>query len=194
MQLNGQVSTVVPPEKMCDKSMKGEDRLRLEFLAWDHKNGELVTGGGTSVAQPVHNWYTTVWRVKPNGDFRRVLFATKVGKSPAKLKLDGMYALAVDKQGRIVISSRLMLFKSRGYALLQLLRVDETRNTVVPLTGTKFPPGSQPEREPRDGLVELAYFDRMRDLCYAPDGTLFVLDEHLIRRIDTKGGVSTWVF
>lgn len=190
----GHVSTVVPPEKICGKDIKGEDRLRLEFMAWDEGRGELVTGGGLSVALPVHNWYTTLWRVRPDGAYRRVLYATKVGKSPAKLKLDHLYALAVDKQSRIHITSRLMLFEQRGYDLLQLLRVDEAKATVVPLTGTKLRPGTIPQREPRDGAVTHAVFEKMRGLCFAPDGTTYVLDDHFVRRVDRNGQTGTWVY
>jgi hypothetical protein len=31
-------------------------------------------------------------------------------------------------------------------------------------------------------------------MCLGPDGTLFMLDEHLVRKLDLRGQVSTWAF
>jgi hypothetical protein len=45
-----------------------------------------------------------------------------------------------------------------------------------------------------DGPSPLAYFQYSRDLCFAPDGTAYVNDEMLIRRIDPTGQVTTWAF
>lgn len=151
---------------------------------------EWRTGGSLThtVAVPVHNLYTTVWRIKPTGEFRRVLYGTKVGKSPAKHFLDGVSALAVDPQGRIHIASRIM--KREGNRVLAVLRVDEAGATVVPVTGVNGGAGDQP----RDGAAARAMFRYIKDMSFAPDGTLYLLDEHLIRKLDRTGQVSTWAF
>jgi hypothetical protein len=190
----GEVTTVIRPEVLCNESVSPEDRPLLQFLAWDPANGEPVAGGARTVARPVHNVYTMVFRIKPSGEFRRVLYATKVGRSPAKVGVDGIRAMAVDPKGRIHVVSLLMLFERRGWDALQLLRVDEAGNTVVPVTGTKIKNGTWLADHPCDGPAELAWFEGTRDLCFAPDGTDYVNDDVLIRTIDLKGQVTTWGF
>jgi hypothetical protein len=120
-----------------------------------------------------------------------VLYGTKVGTSPAKHLIDGISALAVDPQGRIHIASRIM--KREGGSVLAVLRVDETGATVVPVTGAAVP-NSEAEDQPRDGAASRAQFRWIADMSFAPDGTLFVRDEHLIRKLDRAGQVSTWAF
>ena len=140
---------------------------------------------------PVHNLYSTVWRVKPSGEFRRVLYATKVGKSPAKHLLDGISALAVDPQGRIHIGDRIMT--REGSSALGVLRVDEAGATVVPVTGAAVPYNEAGD-QPQDGPAARARFRWIADMSFAPDGTLFIRDEHLIRKLDRAGQVTTWAF
>lgn len=187
---DGQVTTVIPPDKACVTTGLPEDRLGLEDLAWDTAHGELVAFRSFAVAQPVHNWYTTVWRIRPNGEFRRVLFAKKGGVSPAKVQLDGFTALAVDPQGRIHLGTRIMTNSS----VLLVVRVDEALATVVPVTGGSFRAGDSVEFKPRDGAAGRAYFDHLDDMCFTPDGNLFLLDEHLVRKLNRSGQVTTWAF
>jgi hypothetical protein len=188
---DGQVTTVLSPDTVCAPSIAKEDRPGLRYLTWDAAHGELVGARDFAVALPVHNWYTTVWRIRPDGTFKRVLFGTKVGKSPAKHHIDGIQSsLAVDREGRIHFGSRLMTNSS----VLLVLRVDEAGATVVPVTGSAIKRGDSPEFKPRDGAAQSALFDHLDGMCFAPDGTMYLLDEHLIRKLDTKGRVSTWAF
>jgi hypothetical protein len=192
---DGQVTTVLGPDVVCNETTRPEDRPLISNLEWDGAHGELVTAGAFTVARPVHDLYTLVWRIKPDGTYRRVLFGKKVTRvSPAKAHLDGVRAMAVDGKGRIHIISDLMLFEQRGWDALQLLRVDEANATVVPVTGTKIPKGTWLAEHPMDGPAALAYFQYSRDLCFAPDGTAYVNDDLLIRRIDVAGQVTTWAF
>lgn len=188
---DGRVATVIPSEPVCGETNPMEDRPGLDFLAWDSVHDELVTAWSRPVARPVHNLYSTVWRIKPSGEFRRVLYGTKVGKSPAKHLIDGISALAVDPQGRIHIASSIM--KREGGSVLAVLRVDEAGATVVPVTGAAVP-SSEAENEPRDGAAGRAQFRWIVDMSFAPDGTLFLRDEHLIRKLDRSGQVTTWAF
>jgi hypothetical protein len=188
---DGQVSTLISPEQACGKATPQEDRPALDLLAWDQVHGELVTAWSRPVALPVHNLYTTVWRIKPSGDYRRVLYGTKVGKSPAKHLIDGVSAMAVDPQGQIHIASRIM--KREGGSVLAVLRVDEAGATVVPVTGAAVT-ASEAEDQPRDGSAARAQFRWIADLSFAPDGTLYIRDEHLIRKLDRSGQVVTWAF
>jgi len=188
---DGKVTTVITPEQACGEAIPKEDRPGLEFIAWDAVHGELVTTASMSVARPVHNLFMTVWRIKPTGEFKRVLWASKVGTSPAKHQLDGITAVAVDPQGRIHIASRIM--KRDGGSVLAVLRVNETGATVVPVTGATVPYADASD-DPRDGAAARATFHYIRDMSFAPDGTLYLLDEHLVRKLDRAGQVSTWVF
>jgi hypothetical protein len=191
----GEVSTVLGPEVLCNDATPREDRPLLDHLAWDAAHGELVAAGSHTVARPVHDLYTLIWRIRPTGEARRVLFGKKVTRvSPAKQHLDGVSAMAVDAKGRIFFISRLMLFERRGWDELQLLRVDEAGATVVPVSGTKVPNGMWMADYPLDGPVERAVFQFSHDMCISPDGTTFVSDDIFIRRIDTKGQVTTWLF
>ena len=188
---DGRVTTVTSVEQSCGKDIVRENQLGIDYLAWDSVHDELVTAWSRPVATPVHNLYTTVWRVKPSGEFRRVLYGTKVGKSPAKHLIDGISALAVDPQGRIHIASRIM--KREGGSVLAVLRVDETGATVVPVTGASVP-YSEAEDQPRDGPAGRAQFRWIADMSFSTDGTLFLRDEHLIRKLDRSGQVTTWAF
>lgn len=190
----GAVTTVIGGDVLCNDAVPREDRPMLHHLAWDPVNGELVAGGAAPVARPVHDLYTTVFRIKPSGEFRRVFFAVKAGRRPGKVGVDGIRAMAVDPKGRIHLVSLLMLFERRGWDALQLLRVDEAGNAVVPLTGTKIRNGTWMADQPYDGPAELAWFEGTKDMCVAPDGTVFVSDDLLIRKIDPKGQVTTWAF
>jgi len=190
----GEVTTVLTPDVVCNESVPREDRPMLQHLAWDATTGELVAGGANPVAKPVHDLYTTVFRIKPSGEFRRVFFAVKAGRRPGKVGVDGIRAMAVDAKGRIHLVSLLMLFERRGWDALQLLRVDEAANAVVPITGTKIRNGTWLADHPYDGDAALAWFEGTRDMCFAPDGTAFVSDDLLIRKVDVKGQVTTWGF
>lgn len=191
----GEVSTVLGPDVLCNDSVPREDRPLLDIMQWDTANGGLVTGGSRPVALPVHDLYTFVWRIAPDGTYRRVLFGKKATRvSPSKHHLDGVSAMAVDAKGRIFIISRLMLFERRGWDELQLLRVDEAGATVVEVSGAKIPRGTWIPSYPLDGPVEQAVFNNSHDMCFSPDGTLFVSDDIFVRRLDTKGQVTTWLF
>jgi hypothetical protein len=188
---DGNVTTVISAEQACGDAIPKENRPGLEFIAWDAVHGELVGVASSTVARPVHNLYTTVWRIKPTGEFKRVLWGSKVGTSAAKHLLDGISAVAVDPQGRIHIASRIM--KRDGGSVLAVMRVDEAGATVVPVTGATVPYGDASD-DPRDGAAARATFHSIRDMSFAPDGTLYLLDEHLVRKLDRAGQVRTWAF
>jgi hypothetical protein len=187
---DGQVTTVISPEQACSKTAAPEDRVGLDKIAWDSANNELVTSATFMVAEPVHNLYNTVWRIRPTGEFRRVLYSTKVSRSPAKHNLDGIGALAVSPDGRIHIGSKIM-----NAGVLAVLRVDEAGATVVSVTGgAHIRTRSGAGDSPRDGPAEQATFQWLRGLAFAPDGTLYIRDEHLVRKLDLSGQVTTWAF
>ena len=192
---DGTVTTVLGKDALCDDTKPAEDQPLLHELAWDAVNRELVVAGSRTVAKPVHDLYTLVFRIAPDGTTKRVLFGKKATRiSPSKHHLDGVRAMTVDVKGRILLVSQLMIFEQRGFDVLQLMRVDEPNATVVMLSGTKIPKGTWLPEHPYDGPLDVAYFEGTRDLCAMPDGTLYVNDDMLIRRIDPKGVVTTWAF
>jgi len=72
-------------------------------------------------------------------------------------------------------------------SVLVVWRVDEALATVAPVTGGNFRAGDSIEFKPRDGPAGRAYFNHLEVMCFAPDGTLFLLDEHLVRKLDRGG-------
>ena len=191
---DGSVSTVLRREQVCTGAPP--DRILLAELAWDAGRNELVSGGDLLT----HNQlYTSVWRIRPDGQARRVLLAHKVGgKSPAGVQLDGLTALAVDAQGRIHIASRVMptdnQSRTRGSGEIGVMRVDEAQGSVLAVTGAKLPVWGHGQTLAFDGPAERATFKKMQGMCFASEGTLYVLDELTVRRIDRQGQVSTWVY
>jgi len=181
---DGGTRTVLGPDQLCAAAVPPTERVTLGHMAWDRGRGELVTGG--DVLTP-NQLYTTVWRVRPDGGRQRVLLGHKLGQSPAGAQLDGISALALDAQGRIVIASRRMANDQ-----LALLRVDEGRRVVVPLTGMAVKAGSSMAGTLIDGPAAQARFTAIKDLCVAPDGVAYVLDDLLVRRLDATGQVTTW--
>jgi hypothetical protein len=183
---DGSVSTVLAPQRVCAPGTLPADRVTLAHLAWDATRGELVTGGDILT----HNQLTTtVWRIRADGTVRRVLLGHKLGASPAGAQLDGVQALAVDPQGRIHIASRRM-----EQDVPALLRVDEARGSVQQWTGMRVQPGSLMGGEVLDGPADRARFVKINGLCFAPDGTAYLQDDGVVRRIERSGTVSTWAF
>lgn len=72
--------------------------------------------------------------------------------------------------------------------------MNEALATVVQVTGGGFRDIDSTEFKPRDGPAARAYFKHLEGMCFAPDGRLFLLDEHLVRKLDRGGQVSTWAF
>ena len=96
-----------------------------------------------------------------------MFYAWKLGRNnPAKVGVDGIRAFGLDPQGRIHIVSLLMLFERRGWDALQLLRVDEAANAVVPITGTKIRNGTFLREHPKDGPAALAWFEGTRSTTW----------------------------
>ena len=187
-------AAVLRREQACIGAPPG--RITLAEPAWDAGRNELVSGGDVLTQNHV---YTSVWRIRLDGQARRVLLAHTVGsKSPAGVQLDGLSALAVDAQGRIHIASRVMPTdhqnRARGSGEIGVMRVDEAQGSVLAVTGAKLPAWGHDQTLALDGPAERATFKKMQGMCFAPEGTLYVLDEFTVRRIDRQGPVSTWVY
>lgn len=189
----GKVTTVIGRDRStCNTTLPVDQRITLGSIAWDHVNGEIVAGGSTITGRP-HDLHTMVWRIKPDGEARRVYYTVKAGRSPIGQNVDHVYAIAVDAKGQITVASR----QVGGRARRQMMRVDEAKARLIPLTGQALTaddmrPGH--EEAPYDGPAAKANFREAKRMCYAPDGSLYVLDEHLVRRLTPTGLVRTWAY
>jgi hypothetical protein len=45
-----------------------------------------------------------------------------------------------------------------------------------------------------DGPADRARFVKINGLCFVPDGTAYLQDDGVVRRIERSGTVSTWAF
>ncbi|MGQ2990786.1 MAG: hypothetical protein ACT6RD_06030 [Brevundimonas sp.] len=191
---DGQVSTVLGRDRTACEGVNSDDVVSVRAIVWDAANAEIVAAGITGVASGAHDFQTMIWRIRPDGSMRRVYQAYKRGSGSASGQtMDGVQAVAVEPSGAIVIASRDM----DAYARRQLLRLDERTGRLTALTGRSYSrdvarPGL--EEDPYDGPAARANFRDVRALCRGPDGTLFALDEHLVRRLNTDGTVRTWVY
>lgn len=192
----GAVSTVIGADRTtCDTTTPPQDRIALGSMAWDPKHGELVTAGSVITEEPTSDMRITIWRIQPDGQARRVYSTLKVGRSPIGQNTDRIWAVAVDAQGRIHVGSRFM--GAEVEASRQIMRLDETSGRLVAVTGNAYGSGDyRPGNDdsPVDGVAAHANFRETKAMCFGPDRTLFVLDEHVLRRLDTDGSVRTWAY
>lgn len=184
---DGTVSTLMGPDRLCNTAQTpAEDQIVPDNMLWDAQRGELVVGGHFIRPKP-HDLYHTVWRIRPDGQARRVLYARKSGGTA--LALDGIYSMALDAQGRLYLGV------GRPGRDRSIARVDDS-GKVAFLTGTTysaFAPGN--EDYPVDGSASGSNFRSNEDMCFARDGKLYVIDYHLLRRYDPAAGtVRTWAY
>ena len=104
-----------------------EDQPALDLLAWDSVHDELVTAWSRPVATPVHNLYSTVWRVKPIGRIQAGAVRHEVGKSPAKHLIDGISAFAVASAASISWSRSMTREGASGLAVLRAANGRDSR-------------------------------------------------------------------
>jgi hypothetical protein len=156
------------------------------FLAWDTVHDELVMSGGTLwLKAPKANYYSTIYRVTPDGTPRQVFLGVKVGASAPRV--DGTNGLAIDSKGNIYFGAG-VADPGNGY---QVMRLDETKRTPVLVAGAPRP--SDPDRG--DGPARRAIFGTFRSMCFSPDDTLYISDStNLIRKLTPSGRVTTWAF
>lgn len=181
---DGSATEVLGKAKLCPAG-EPQDYVRGEFLAWDSVHDELVMSG-TQLWQkaPKSNVYSMIHRVKPDGTVRRVFLGVKLGnKAP---RVDGISGLALDEKGRIYVGGGITA--GSGY---QVLRIEEPQGKPTVVAGVPRPT----DVTHGDGPARQAYFGTFRSMCFSPDGTLYLNDaNHVIRKLTTKGQVTTWAF
>lgn len=182
---DGTVTKVLGHTQMCPAG-EPERWIRGAFLAWDAVHDELVMSGGLLWQKsPKANYYSMIYRVKPDGTPRRVFLGVKVGRSAPRV--DGTGGLAIDSKGNIYFGGG-VADPGNGY---QVLRLDEATGIPVVVAGAPTPG----DINHGDGSARQAYFGTFRSMCIAPDGTLYVNDaKHIIRKLTTAGQVTTWAF
>jgi hypothetical protein len=185
MAPDGAVTTVLTPQQMCPAG-EPERWIRGGFLAWDTVHDELVLSGGTLwLKAPKANYYSTIYRVTPDGTPRQVFLGVKVGASAPRV--DGTNGLAIDSKGTIYFGAG-VVGAGNGY---QVMRLDEAKRTPVLVAGAPRP--SDPDRG--DGPARQAIFSTFRSMCFSPDDTLYISDStNLIRKLTPAGRVTTWAF
>ena len=182
---DGTTHTVLDKATVCPTDDPANYVL-MNYLAWDNVKDELVTSGAMFWGGPKTNVYSSIWRVSPSGKARRAYLALKVGKDPLAKRVDGISGLAIDSKGRIHFGAGIA--EGSGG---QIRRLDEKTGASVVVTGSSRPT----DVSYADGPVKQAYFGTVRDLCFAPNDTLFVNDASLvIRKLTTSGQVTTWAF
>lgn len=194
---DGQTRTVLGPGRLCPAQPSMEEMIVPQHMAWDAANGEMVVAGSRIQSRPSHDMYTSIWRVRPDGDARRVLRTVKAGRSPIDQNLDDIQSLALDGLGRIHVGTRFIGDAHVRSATRQVMRLDEASGRLVPVTGAAYRGNARPGREDYslDGRVANSNFWKVDDQCFGPDGTLFVMDgQYVIRRIDNDGMVRTWAY
>ena len=186
MDPGGSVTKVLGDAQMCPAG-EPENWIRGQFLAWDTVHDELVMSGGLLWQKsPKANYYSMIYRVKPDGTPRRVFLGVKLGRSAPRV--DGTGGLALDSKGAIYFGAG-VADPGNGY---QVMRLDEANGTPVVVAGAATPT----DINHGDGPARLAYFGRFfRSMCFATDGTLYINDgTHLIRKLTAAGQVTTWAF
>ena len=181
----GQVSTVIGPDRVCPK----DDPLSFmsfENLAWDPIHSELVAAGTYLEDAPGgRDYISTVWRISPEGAARRVFLGRAL--HPGRVAHSGtLSSMTVDGHGDILIA----LTKDAGESSTQILRID-ANNTVSVVSGA-------PRREGNvlhaDGPAREAVINNPGRMCIDGQGTLFLQEKNLIRRMAPDGRVTTWVY
>jgi hypothetical protein len=196
---NGTKSIIVAKENgWSNTTMAPQDRITLGFITWDKVHGELVTGGSFITSKP-HDLHSSVWRIRPDGVSRRVYYNVKNGQSAVGQAADAIWSLSVNPQGDIVLATRIMKNRARR----QIIRLNEKTGKIDILTGQSFTKNSSAdftdyrpghEEAPYDGKAAHANFREAINICYTTDGTLFILDQHQVRRLDKDGIVRTWAY
>jgi hypothetical protein len=182
---DGTIHTVLDKETVCPVG-EPDNYIPMEHMVWDASKDELVTAGDTlSQRPPKANLYSTVWRIQPDGQARRVYIGLKLGES--RDLVDGIGGLALDGKGRIHFGTGI----AASGGGMQIRRLDEATGTTVIVAGTPRPT----DVNHADGPARQACFGTIRNLWFAPEGVLYIHDStQVIRKMTPEGKVTTWAF
>ncbi|MCP9442303.1 MAG: hypothetical protein NNA20_06890 [Nitrospira sp.] len=103
---DGVVTTLLSHRQVCQAG-DPEHFVRADYMVWDRTRNEMVMGGALLWQKsPKTDLYSTIWRVRPDGTFRRVYLAGKVRSDLPRL--DGISGLALDPGGRVVFGTNIL--------------------------------------------------------------------------------------
>ncbi|MDH5265542.1 MAG: hypothetical protein OEX21_12415, partial [Betaproteobacteria bacterium] len=130
---DGGVTRVLDEPQVCPRD-DPERHVRGDFMVWDAAQGEMVMGGSLLWQRaPKSDLYSSVWRVRPDGTFRRIYLAGKVRKGlPA---IDGIGGLALDTSGHVVFGAGI----ARSGGGFQIVRLDEAKGRTDVVAGAPRP-------------------------------------------------------
>lgn len=188
---DGTVTTVIGADRTtCGANPDPGQRIPVSALAWDDTKGELVAAGSVIVGRPAHDMHVSIWRIRPDGAARRVYYTVKAGRSPIGQNMDHIWSTTVDPKGQIHVIS---IPIPSGNIRRRVLRLNEATGRLVPVTGASQAGYAGGFETPADGPAATANIRQAEAMCFAPNGTLFFTDYHLLRRVD-GAAVRTWAY
>jgi hypothetical protein len=179
----GQVTTVLAPDRVFPQGDAFNVKI-FEKLAWDPVHSELVAAG-MHLADKPRDYISTVWRIKPTGETRRVFLSRALGPGGAAHS-GTVSAMTVDTHGDILIA----VTKEANFSSTQILRIDAD-GAVSVLSGAARR-GTNVLHT--DGPASEAVINHPGRMCMDGQGTLFLQEKNLIRKMAPDGRVTTWVY
>ncbi|HYL87528.1 MAG TPA: hypothetical protein VEU32_02045 [Burkholderiales bacterium] len=179
----GHVTTVLTPDRVFPEGDAFNVKI-FDDLAWDPVHSELVAAGMHLATTP-RDYISTVWRIKPDGETRRVFLSRALGPGGAA-RSGTVSAMTVDAHGDILIA----VTKNANGSATQILRIDANGAVSVvsgaPRRGTNVLHA--------DGPASEAVINHPGRMCMDGQGTLYLQEKNLIRRMAPDGRVTTWVY
>jgi len=179
----GHVTTVLTPDRVFPEGDAFNVKI-FQDLAWDPVHSELVAAG-MHLANTPRDYISTVWRIKPDGETRRVFLSRALGPGGAAHS-GTVSAMTVDAHGDILVA----VTKNGNFSATQILRIDSNGGLSVvsgaPRRGTNV--------LHTDGPASEAVINNPGRMCTDSKGTLFLQEKNLIRKMAPDGRVTTWVY
>ena len=185
----GRVTTVLTPERVYP-DRDPLNFILLQHLAWDPVRSELVSAGMQLWRGPPtgDDYISSVWRISPEGATRRV-FLSRALRPGGAARSGVISAMTVDARGDILITLTADKHPS-DHPSTQILRIDANDHVSVvsgaPARGINVLHADGPARE--------AVINSPAQMCMDGQGTLFLKEKNLIRRMAPDGRVTTWVY
>lgn len=182
----GRVTTVLTP----DRVFPDRDPLNfivLEHLAWDPVRSELVAAGMHLWRGPPtgDDYISSVWRITPDGATRRV-FLSRALRPGGAARAGVISSMTVDGRGDILIA----LTTEASSASTQILRID-AKDSVSVVSGA---PRRGTNVLHADGPAHEAVINHPGRMCMDGQGTVFLEEKNVIRKMAPDGRVTTWVY
>ena len=185
----GRVTTVLTPDRVYPDG-DPLNFILLQQLAWDPVRSELVSAGVQLWRGPPtgDDYISSVWRISPEGATRRVFLARALRPGGAA-RSGSISAMTVDAHGDILVALTADKHASQRTST-QILRID-AKDQVSVVSGA---PTRATNVLHADGPAREAVINSPGQMCMDGQGTLFLLEKNLVRRMAPDGRVTTWVY